>query len=39
MSGEWGTESAFSMLVSTEPELSYFDGELGADEDASWRLS
>ena len=34
MSGEWGTESAFSMLVSTEPELSYFDGELD-DEGAS----
>ena len=31
MSGEWGTDSAFSMLVSTDPELSYFDGELPGD--------
>jgi uncharacterized cupin superfamily protein len=35
MSGEWGTDSAFTMLVSTEPELSYFDGELDDDGDAT----
>jgi uncharacterized cupin superfamily protein len=29
MSGEFGSDDAFRLIVSTETELEYFDGELG----------